>query len=127
METSHFQSVEMEWVTCPLCGSAQSQPLFIGRDFLLDLPGEFPVVRCPTCQLVYANPRPTLQSLKFFYPDYYGPYQPDANRLIFENSSVSLARRLTWAVRNALLNRYLGYSLPVEFSGAQNPLLLSLA
>jgi 2-polyprenyl-3-methyl-5-hydroxy-6-metoxy-1,4-benzoquinol methylase len=51
------------------------ETLFVGRDRLHDLPGDFPVIRCRHCGLIRTNPRPTPQSIGSYYPDDYGPYQ----------------------------------------------------
>lgn len=50
------------------------EPLFMGRDRLHGLPGEFTLVRCKHCGLIRTNPRPTVQAMAAYYPDDYGPY-----------------------------------------------------
>lgn len=65
---------QMEDIGCPLgCASADS-PLFLARDRLHDLPGEFALVRCEHCGLIRTNPRPTSESIGKYYPADYGPY-----------------------------------------------------
>jgi len=53
---------EMEEVDCPLCGNAKGDPLH--------LEGPFQMVRCPSCQFIFLNPRPTAEFLHHFYQVY---------------------------------------------------------
>ncbi len=63
-----------ESVACDFCGSTEVEPLFTGPDRLLSLPGQFRVVRCAGCGLVRQDPRPTRDSIDFYYPPEYEPY-----------------------------------------------------
>jgi len=45
-----------------------------GTDRLHCLPGVFTVVRCGRCGLMRTHPRPTEDTISFYYPDNYGPY-----------------------------------------------------
>jgi len=45
-----------------------------GKDRLNDLPGIFDIVRCKSCGLMRTNPRPSLDTIQFYYPENYGPY-----------------------------------------------------
>jgi SAM-dependent methyltransferase len=65
--------MERETSVCPLCASPEHERLFIARDRLVGLPGEFPVVRCNDCGFVFLNPRPVAQALSAYYPDSYYP------------------------------------------------------
>ncbi len=58
----------MELVNCNLCGEDSSEPLFRGKDRRYRRPGEFGIVRCRKCGLVYTNPRPSTQEMPQFYP-----------------------------------------------------------
>ena len=49
--------------------------MVIGRDRLHGLPGEFTVVKCLGCGLMRTNPRPTPETIGYYYPPEYGPYQ----------------------------------------------------
>jgi SAM-dependent methyltransferase len=49
--------------------------VLVGRDRLHDLPGKFRVVKCCTCGLTRTDPRPTQETIGFYYPEDYGPYQ----------------------------------------------------
>jgi len=53
---------EMEEVDCPICEGSKGNPLH--------LEGSFQMVRCPSCQFIFLNPRPTLDSLFRFYQEY---------------------------------------------------------
>ena len=68
-------AVTLESQPCPLGCEPNDSTVFTGRDRLHDLPGEFRVVRCQTCGLSRTNPRPTPDTIGFYYPDHYGPYQ----------------------------------------------------
>ncbi|MFM5907000.1 MAG: class I SAM-dependent methyltransferase [Novosphingobium sp.] len=45
-----------------------------GHDLLHDLPGDYPIVACRTCGLLRTDPRPTPDTVGFYYPADYGPY-----------------------------------------------------
>ena len=68
------RSVVFEEVPCDFCGSNDAVLLFSGPDRLLNLPGTFTVVRCSSCGLVRQNPRPTADTIDFYYPAGYEPY-----------------------------------------------------
>jgi SAM-dependent methyltransferase len=53
---------EMEEVDCPICEESRGDPLH--------LEGSFQMVRCPSCQFIFLNPRPTMDSLFRFYQKY---------------------------------------------------------
>ncbi len=54
--------IELEETPCPLCETPGGTP--IQRE------GSFQMVRCPSCQFVYLNPRPTNEALLNFYQNY---------------------------------------------------------
>jgi 2-polyprenyl-3-methyl-5-hydroxy-6-metoxy-1,4-benzoquinol methylase len=64
----------LEKVVCAICGSNESDLFLLGRDLIHQLPGEFSVVRCRNCGLLYTNPRPSTSSISMYYPDDYGPH-----------------------------------------------------
>jgi 2-polyprenyl-3-methyl-5-hydroxy-6-metoxy-1,4-benzoquinol methylase len=70
-----MDKIKLEHVSCPLGCPPHDDILFVGWDRLHNLPGKFQVVRCQTCGLMRTNPRPTMETIGFYYPDYYGPYQ----------------------------------------------------
>jgi SAM-dependent methyltransferase len=94
---------ERERVPCPLCSEDDADALFVARDRLVGLPGEFPVVRCRRCGLVYLNLRPTPTALAGYYPDEYYPI--DQRRETPE--AIAVARGLLRRVRTATRGRSL--------------------
>lgn len=64
----------MEEVNCLICGCKRRSVVYKGKDRLLELPGEFLLVRCANCGLVYLSPRPTLKEIDRYYPLEYEPY-----------------------------------------------------
>ena len=68
------QHVVLENVSCPLGCNKGDDTVLIGRDLLHDLPGEFTVIKCRACGLMRTTPRPTPETIGFYYPDNYGPY-----------------------------------------------------
>jgi len=60
-------------VNCYLCGRDEAAPIMNARDRLRLAPGEFTLVRCGTCGLVYLKPRPDDGELMGYYPrEYWG-------------------------------------------------------
>lgn len=70
----HPPEIELESVPCPLGCPEGEDEVLVGRDRIHGLPGEYPVVRCRACGLLRTNPRPTLNTIGYYYPDDYGPY-----------------------------------------------------
>lgn len=68
------KNVVLENVACPLGCNKGDDIVLTSRDLLHDLPGEFTVVKCRTCALMRTTPRPTPETIGFYYPDDYGPY-----------------------------------------------------
>ncbi len=67
--------VELEFNKCPMGCDADDTRLFTGRDLLHDLPGEYVIVKCNSCQLLRTSPRPTVETIGYYYPKNYGPYE----------------------------------------------------
>jgi len=59
---------------CELCGDAKFSPFIRGRDRGHGLEGEFQLVKCINCGLIFINPRPDTEEIKRFYPAAYGPH-----------------------------------------------------
>jgi len=72
--TEGCEAIRLEDMPCPLGCPRGDEPILSGHDRLHDLPGEFTVVKCSTCGLLRTNPRPTAETIGFYYPDNYGPY-----------------------------------------------------
>jgi SAM-dependent methyltransferase len=63
-------SVRREIVkSCPVCAAGSHTSLYVSGDWLYRVPGEFKLVRCNECAVVYLQDRPDSQSLKLYYPD----------------------------------------------------------
>lgn len=73
---TNVSTLNLERQPCPLGCQCDDRTILRGRDRLHGLPGEFTVVRCQTCRLMRTDPRPTRDSIGFYYPTSYGPYQP---------------------------------------------------
>lgn len=69
-----LELVRLEAVACPLGCPMNDEIILTGGDRLHNLPGEFAVVKCCTCGLMRTNPRPSSDTIGFYYPDDYGPY-----------------------------------------------------
>jgi 2-polyprenyl-3-methyl-5-hydroxy-6-metoxy-1,4-benzoquinol methylase len=65
------QSAPAETIACDACGAPESTRLFRERDRMHRVPGEYWVVRCNTCGLVYLNPRPSPSRMREHYPPHY--------------------------------------------------------
>jgi 2-polyprenyl-3-methyl-5-hydroxy-6-metoxy-1,4-benzoquinol methylase len=66
--------VELEQAPCPLGCAGSGRRLLAGCDRLQGLPGRYQVVECERCGLLRTNPRPTRQSMAFYYGAGYLPY-----------------------------------------------------
>ena len=66
--------VRLEEVDCPMGCPRDDEVVLVGRDRLHDLPGEYTIVRCRRCDLMRTTPRPSADTIGFYYPDSYGPY-----------------------------------------------------
>ena len=66
-----------EITACSLCGSDHDavEEMGIFHDITFGIPGEFPLVRCLNCGLIYYRERPTNEEICLYYPDGYTPYR----------------------------------------------------
>lgn len=67
--------IKMEYKDCPLAEDQDDLFLFKGSDQLRKLPGIFSVVKSKKSGLIRTNPRPTPETIGFYYPEDYSPYQ----------------------------------------------------
>ncbi len=90
--------LELEHVACCLCGRNGGDPVAVGEDFeYRSSPDSFLAVRCPTCELVYLDPRPTEAELARIYPD-------DYHAFAFSAETFGLAYRVrAWLETRRLL------------------------
>ncbi|MCP4578448.1 MAG: class I SAM-dependent methyltransferase [Deltaproteobacteria bacterium] len=87
-------SVRLESSPCPLGCKGGDSMVLTGCDRLNHLPGTYHVVRCMYCGLMRTTPRPTPETMGYYYPDHYGPYRgtrvnPDKKR----NGHLSFLRK----------------------------------
>ena len=98
----------IETVVCGLCGSPKSEIYIKGAKELYNGTGEcFDVVRCRDCGFVFTNPRPTRETISYFYPDsanYYQPKFPKVSAVIEKNS---MTRN---TLRKSIIGNYFGYN-----------------
>jgi SAM-dependent methyltransferase len=59
----------LETTTCDLCGSAHETLYLCVHDRIYGQPGEFQLMRCGHCGLLFINPRPDRASIGIYYPD----------------------------------------------------------
>jgi len=63
-----FGGLEMkELKECPICGSKNFDFLYMGRDKLLGISGNFSLFKCKNCELIFLNPQPNYQELEKYY------------------------------------------------------------
>jgi len=67
---------EFESVCCPFGHETPAEKLFDRPDWWFQLPGDFAWFRCPTCEVLFLNPRPTPESIEAYYPSAYAAYRP---------------------------------------------------
>jgi 2-polyprenyl-3-methyl-5-hydroxy-6-metoxy-1,4-benzoquinol methylase len=93
--------VVLEPAPCPLGCGAGDLPVLRGRDRLHHLPGEFQIVRCRGCDLMRTDPRPTPESMAFYYPPEYGPWSAPPRR--DESAAKRILKVFLWDTRVALV------------------------
>src|SRR5258708_4818700 len=64
-----LQKDDRELVACDLCGGIDPRTLMSVQDRIYEIPGEFSLVQCGYCGLIYLNPRPTPGAIGKYYPD----------------------------------------------------------
>jgi 2-polyprenyl-3-methyl-5-hydroxy-6-metoxy-1,4-benzoquinol methylase len=87
-------SITLEKVSCPLGCPENEEAVLTGRDLLHNLPGEYTVVKCLDCGLMRTNPRPTPETMGFYYPNDYGPYLGTRVKPVVSQSTTILKKWL---------------------------------
>ena len=77
---SYPPEIELEHAPCPLGCHAEDEEVLVGCDRIHNLPGVYPVVKCRVCGLLRTNPRPTVDTIGYYYPDDYGPHRETVGR-----------------------------------------------
>jgi hypothetical protein len=64
----------MKMISCNFCGKSKGEILFHTQDLKYKIDGEFSIVKCKNCGLVFLDPQPSVERLKMHYPgpDYHG-------------------------------------------------------
>ena len=91
--------VQLEEIKCPNGCGTSDKTILTGSDNLHDLPGEYQIVMCTTCKLQRTSPRPTADTIGYYYPQDYGPY----NDSIFKENK---SRGFKAIIRNILRLNY---------------------
>ena len=107
--------VELENAPCPLGCEAGDVVVLTGRDRLHGLPGMFTVVRCRKCGLLRTDPRPTPNTMGYYYPETYGPHRKPETPPVDSVESVPMWKRLARCWYHALfygLYRFRTESVP---------------
>lgn len=65
---------------CPLCHCSELPQLYCARDPHYGIPGNYRIVKCTTCSLIFLNPLPSDRELACLYPSDYYAYH-DAPRV----------------------------------------------
>jgi 2-polyprenyl-3-methyl-5-hydroxy-6-metoxy-1,4-benzoquinol methylase len=100
VSTSPSNTEARERVCCNYCQADNYEVLIAhGIDRRHHLPGDFRLVKCRECSLVYLNPRPTAEALGAYYPPSYAPY---VQRGLFGRLTRWLRRREAFGLRRSL-------------------------
>lgn len=78
----------LEQVPCALGHKEPPVTVLTGRDLLHGLPGEFTVVKCPVCRLMWTNPRPRPEAIGAYYPEEYAPYNIETPVTVHPGKSI---------------------------------------
>lgn len=92
-------SVPTERICCPGCDADDWVSFAQYKDLDFGVPGEWRLVRCKQCDLIYMNPRPATNAFYLIYPRNYVPYQ------------MELRPDTRWLMRFAILTAYEGAKL----------------
>lgn len=86
-----FADVRFEEGSCPLCGALTRGPTVLeGRDDTWQKEGRFTLVPCAACGLIYTCPRPTEDTMRYYYEDCYSGEKKEEMRKAATDSPVSL-------------------------------------
>lgn len=77
---------------CPKCEGAGKRTVFVGKDHLHKLPGEYKVVECEDCGMWFLNPRPEDEDLSGLYPADYSPHVMPAEYVVSDDTAARLAQ-----------------------------------
>jgi 2-polyprenyl-3-methyl-5-hydroxy-6-metoxy-1,4-benzoquinol methylase len=96
---------DLETPACALCGGEDADVVIRqAKELYNDMDYFFDVVRCRRCGLCFTSPRPTLDTMAFFYPDTAGYFQANSS-----SKPPNFRRKRAYA---HYLRATLGYHLP---------------
>jgi len=98
-----MKSYNLETINCPLCNSSDYN-IYIenAKELYNNMDEFFNVCYCLECSHYFTNPRPTMDTIKYFYPDDAGYYAP---------VPYSLPRGKQYEIYIKILNEKYGYNL----------------
>lgn len=101
-----MKKYSLETIDCPLC-KASDYSIYIksAKELYNNLDEYFNVQMCENCGHYYTNPRPTKETISYFYPDEAGYYTPT----IYKEPS-----GFFYKIYKSILNLYFGYNLDVN-------------
>ena len=70
MKEGKFSIIDfkLDNIICDFCCSSQNSPIITSKDYIFNnIPGEFNIVKCQNCKLVFSNPRLRNDQLKNYY------------------------------------------------------------
>lgn len=97
-----------EAAQCPVCNQINSRAEFAARDLLYAFPGTFTYSRCSGCDLLYLNPRLSVEQLSEYYPDDYAAHEKLIKKQGRAAQLSNLVDRTVWRLKSFLK----GTSLP---------------
>jgi len=98
-----MKQYNVETVNCPLCHSSRYE-LYIenAKELYNNLDEYFNVTKCIQCTHIFTNPRPTQDTIEYFYPNTAGYYQPP---------ETIMKQGFPYEVYKKILNIFYGYHL----------------
>ena len=70
----------MRYIRCNFCGADNTSHVVTGNDLLHGIRGQFTLVQCNFCGLIYQNPQPIQAELIDYYPVDYEPHMGTRKR-----------------------------------------------
>ena len=100
---------KLETVNCPLC-SSKNYKVYIkkAKELYNGMEEYFDVCECKSCSHKWTNPRPTKDTIRYFYPNNAGYYQP---------IKYSKKQGLQYEIYKKILNMFFGYKLNSSIPG----------
>lgn len=105
----------METIACVACRGTRHALVAVSGDMVHGLAGEWHVVRCLECGLMFTNPRPGPNEIGAYYPSDYGPHEAPGAGDGATGGRRAIARRL----RRRLKELYGGVVIPDLPPGAR--------